>query len=268
MILRIKAKVGSDSPRRAFRAKSAQYCKYFWKGTGETRFARCANLHTGRDGLSEVSCAVHTMKSLLIAMSLLLVSTGVSAGVISFSPAAPVSDDVLLSAIAEVETGNNSAMVGQSGERTRLQIAPETWVRFSRLPHSAAATHPQETDRVARAYLASIRSRLKSRGVPVTPFFIAAAWNAGPGWSSLPASTIAYADRVANLVAAARPAQPVQVAAVAERVPVIPVDDLPVPSATVALAQNARPLSSSSFALILPSCSPVAAPRFIVARVN
>src|SRR5882724_115195 len=187
------------------------------------------------------------MKSLLSFIFLLLVSTGFSAGVISIAPAAPVSDDVLLSAIAEVETGNNSALVGHSGERTRLQIAPETWVRFSRLPHSVAAANPQETDRVARAYLASIRSRLKARGLPPTPFFMAAAWNVGPGWSRLPASTIAYAERVENLVVAGRPIQAVQMAApvqaaVAEPVPVILVDSALAPSATIVLAQSTRPL--------------------------
>jgi hypothetical protein len=215
------------------------------------------------------------MKSLLLFVSLLVVSTGFAAGVISISPPAPapVSDDVLLRAIAEVETGNNSAMVGHSGERTRLQIAPETWVRFSRLPHSSAAANPQETDRVARAYLASIRSRLKARGLPATPFFMAAAWNVGPGWSRLPSRTIAYAERVENLVAASRAIPPVP-AAPAERVPVIPVDDLPAPSPIVAvspmvaLAQNSRPLSSSSFALLLPSSSLVAVPKIFVARVN
>src|SRR5882724_174932 len=176
------------------------------------------------------------MKSLLSFIFLLFASTGFSAGVISIAPTPPVSDDVLLSAIAEVETGNNSALVGHSGERTRLQIAPETWVRFSRLPHSVAASHPQETDRVARAYLASIRSRLKARGLPATPFFMAAAWNVGPGWNRLPSRTIAYAERVENLVAASRsvqpaPAAPVEVetvqAAPAAPVPVIPVDVLP-----------------------------------------
>jgi hypothetical protein len=207
-------------------------------------------------------------KSLQVFLALLLVSTGFAAGVISVTPAAPVSDDVLLSAIAEVETGNNSAMVGNSGERTRLQIAPETWVRFSRFPHSVAASNPQETDRVARAYLASIRTRLKARGVPTTPFFMAAAWNVGPGWSKLPASTIAYADRVANIVAASRAIQPLRPIAAVERIPVIPIEELPSGNATVALAQSAHALSSSSFALILPSTSPVAAPKFFVARVD
>src|SRR5882724_1340006 len=211
------------------------------------------------------------MKSLLSFIFLLLVSTGFSAGVISIAPAAPVSDDVLLSAIAEVETGNNSALVGHSGERTRLQIAPETWVRFSRLPHSVAAANPQETDRVARAYLASIRSRLKARGLPPTPFFMAAAWNVGPGWSRLPASTIAYAERVENLVASGHPLQTVTMpAAVAEPVPVIPIGYLTrtAPEATVALASNARRLADGSFVLVLPSTSPVAAPKFFTARVN
>jgi hypothetical protein len=223
------------------------------------------------------------MKSFLILLSLLFVSTGHAAGEISFSPPAPavVSDDVLLRAIAEVESGNNSAMVGHSGERTRLQIAPETWVRFSRLPHSFAAANPQETDRVARAYLASIRSRLKARGLPATPFFMAAAWNVGPGWNKLPSRTVAYAERVENLVAAGRsvasrsiqpgPAaqvQPVQAAPVVvqsapvERIPVIPVDDLPAGSPIVAVAASERPFFSSSIVLNLPSRSAFTAPKF------
>jgi hypothetical protein len=144
------------------------------------------------------------MKASLSLLSLLLVSSAFASVEFSIPAPTPASDDALLAAIAEVETNNDRRKVGTHGERTQLQIAPATWVRCSRLPHSAAASHPQETDRVARAYLASIRSRLKSRGLPETPFFIAAAWNVGPGWKVLPSSTVSYAERVANLVKAAQ----------------------------------------------------------------
>jgi len=83
------------------------------------------------------------------------------------------------------------------------------------------------------------------------------------GWSKLPARTIAYAERVENLVAASRSIQPVPAAA-AERSPIIAVDDLP-PPGHGRLGQSARPVSSNSFALILPSSSLVAVPKIFVA---
>lgn len=141
---------------------------------------------------------------------MLFVSTRFALGA-QFVPPAPtaVSDDAMLSAIAEVETGNNAAKRGHHGERTQLQIMPTTWREFSRLPHSASATHPQETERVAKAYLAVIRKNLRARGLPETPFFIAAGWNAGAGWKRLHPSTVSYAERVANLVQTFEPAAPV-----------------------------------------------------------
>ena len=141
------------------------------------------------------------MKFPLLLASLVCISASYGAGVVSTKSNTSVSDYVLLSAIADVESGNNSAKCGQLGERTRLQIMPETWREFSRLPHSAAASNRAETDRVARAYLAVIRERLRARGVPTSPFYIAAAWNAGPSCRRLPSSTVAYATRVANIVA-------------------------------------------------------------------
>lgn len=124
----------------------------------------------------------------------------VTAGFAAVPTTKPVSDDVLLSAIATVETGNNPYRLGRYGERTRLQIMPETWREYSRLPHSAAASNRAETDRVARAYLKVIRERLKERGLPQTPYYIAACWNAGPSWRHLSSGTVAYAHRVENVV--------------------------------------------------------------------
>lgn len=137
------------------------------------------------------------MKSPLPILFVLSVSVGFAAVEFPLPQAKPVSDEAMLAAIAEVETGNNPARLGSRGERTRLQILPATWRQFSQLPHSAA--NRAETDRVARAYLSHIRTRLKARGLPETPFFIAAGWNAGPGWKRLSRGTISYAERVANL---------------------------------------------------------------------
>jgi hypothetical protein len=142
------------------------------------------------------------MKALLSILFLLSATAAFAASGITLPVQKVISDDVLLSAIATVETGNNPARLGHSGERTQLQIMPGTWRKFSRIPHSQAAANPVETDRVARAYLAQIRARLQSRGLPETPFFIAAAWNAGPGWKTLTSGTISYAERVANIVGA------------------------------------------------------------------
>ena len=171
------------------------------RGRGETNRANC---HAGTEASPRGSVDALDMKAPLSLLFLLLASNAFAAIEFSIPTPAPASDEALLAAIAEVETSNNPRKVGTHGERTHLQIAPATWVRFSRLPHSASASHLQETDRVARAYLASIRSRLKSRGLPETPFFIAAAWNVGPGWKVLPSSTVSYAERVANLVQAAQ----------------------------------------------------------------
>jgi hypothetical protein len=154
------------------------------------------------------------MKFPLLTFCLLFAASQVLADVAFVAPSTGVSDETLLSAIAEVETGNNPAKRGRFGERSQLQIRPETWREFSRLPHAASVTNPMETDRVARAYLDVIRKRLRARGLPETPFFIAASWNAGPGWRRLGRGTVAYAEHVANLVdeelAATKLPEPVQ----------------------------------------------------------
>ncbi len=167
------------------------------------------------------------MKAPHVILFLLFISTRFALGAVFVPPApATVSDDVMLSAIADVETGNNAAKRGHRGERSQLQILPETWREYSRLPHSAAATNPEETDRVARAYLNVIRKRLRSRGLPETPFFIAAGWNAGPGWKRLHQSTIAYAERVTNIVEASQPKASLHDLPAGESiVPLLPVRD-------------------------------------------
>lgn len=190
------------------------------------------------------------MKLPTITLFMVFVSTGFAAGAISLPAPAEVSDDVLLPAIADVETGNNSARLGRRGERTHLQILPATWRRFSRLPHSVSATNHEETDRVARAYLAVIRQRLKARDLPETPFFIAAGWNAGPNWTRLSRRTISYADRVANLVEATR---------------LQPAPAPSQPSVAVVRAHPTRPAQSSSPIPLIPLDEPVPQGNWVIA---
>ena len=175
---------------------------------------------------------LHTLLS-LVSLAVAFVVFGSS-----LAAAAPVSDDVLLSAIATVETGNNPSRLGHYGERTQLQILPQTWRRFSRLPHTQAASHPAETERVARAYLASIRERLKERGLPETPFYMAAAWNAGPAWRRLSPHTVSYARRVANLV---------EIADREERPAVADVKPAPEPAKPALVVDISRPAAAPLF---------------------
>lgn len=138
------------------------------------------------------------MKFPLLTLSLLYISSTFAVAGMRASGSTSVSDTVLLRAIAQVETGNTPGKIGRYGERTRVQIMPATWRRFSRVPQSAGDR--AETNRVARAYLAYIRRRLRARGLPENTFYIAAAWNAGPCWHRLRRSTVNYAERVENLV--------------------------------------------------------------------
>ena len=182
------------------------------------------------------------MKNRFPLLFLLSVSVGFSAGAISVprSTPEPVPDDVLLAAIAEVETGNNHSRLGRNGERTRLQILPQTWRRFSRMPHASATR--AETDRVARKYLSVIRRRVRERGFPETPFFIAAAWNAGPEWKRLTSGTVWYAERVTNLVEASLPrrapavANPEEAVAATKPANPAPVIPLEIPRGSIVLA--------------------------------
>ncbi|MDE3165848.1 MAG: lytic transglycosylase domain-containing protein [Acidobacteriota bacterium] len=131
-------------------------------------------------------------------MFLLYISSTFAVAGMRASSNPSVSDEVLLRAIAQVETGNRPGKIGRYGERTRVQIMPATWRRFSRVPQSAS--DPAETNRVARAYLAYIRRRLRERDLPENAFYLAACWNAGACWHRLRRSTVNYAERVENLV--------------------------------------------------------------------
>jgi hypothetical protein len=140
------------------------------------------------------------MKTLALLIALSLSPATFAAIEFKIPTPRPVSDETVLHFIAMKETGNNPKAVGLRGERSQFQFMANTWQRYSRLPHSSAATDAAESERVARAFLADIRANLRKRGLPETAYFIAASWHAGINWSSTNAGLREYAQCVENLV--------------------------------------------------------------------
>lgn len=112
---------------------------------------------------------------------------------------AEVDLDRLLLAISEKETGNRD-LQGRAGERTRFQILPSTWRRFSSHPMPFAA--PEEVWRVARAYLAEIGAVIARKRLSATPYEYALRWNAGANARGFNSLTQEYALCVQNLYSA------------------------------------------------------------------
>ena len=75
--------------------------------------------------------------------------------------------------------------IGAADERGRYQFKPSTWFRFSHRPLFWASSSRQdclaEQDRVARRVISEAITRLPAMGMPVSPYTIALAWNAGLG---------------------------------------------------------------------------------------
>ena len=107
--------------------------------------------------------------------------------------------DRILDAIAKVETGLSPDAVGRRGERSRFQIMPATWVRFSQEDQPSASL--AETRRVARRVLAEIEAVHRRRGQRIDAYGLALGWNAGPWARRYSGATLDYAERVEALTA-------------------------------------------------------------------
>jgi len=105
--------------------------------------------------------------------------------------------DRILDAIAQVETGLSPNAVGRRGERSRFQIMPATWARFSHEDQPSASL--AETRRVARRVLAEIEAVHRRRGQRVDTYGLALGWNAGPWARKYSGATLDYAERVEAL---------------------------------------------------------------------
>lgn len=85
----------------------------------------------------------------------------------------------LLWAISQIESGGRTGAIGRDGEFTAYQFKLSTWQAYTRQSPAAAAKRPALADEVAARHLSWLRERLKKAGLPVTPYALALAWNAG-----------------------------------------------------------------------------------------
>lgn len=111
--------------------------------------------------------------------------------------------DSILEAIAKVETGLSPNAVGRRGERSRFQIMPATWIRFSQADQHTASL--AETRRVARRVLTEIEKVHRRRGLRIDAYGLALGWNAGPWAKRYTSATLDYAERVEALTALPHP---------------------------------------------------------------
>lgn len=90
--------------------------------------------------------------------------------------------DVMLDAIAAVESGGNPKAIGKLGERGRCQIRAATWGEVTHLPFLAwAPVDCAETREVERMILGEFCRRLLRQGHQLEPALVAAAWRFGAG---------------------------------------------------------------------------------------
>jgi hypothetical protein len=141
------------------------------------------------------------MKSkLLFTLSGLLSS--VASAQADFVHAAPQAEMDFLSAVRQVESGDRyDCPPGRAGELGAYQFRREVWSRYTEASFAQAQT--PVADEVAARHYAWIAGQLEARGLAVSPWNLAVAWNSGLGTLAnrrIPRATRDYADRVANLV--------------------------------------------------------------------
>jgi hypothetical protein len=106
--------------------------------------------------------------------------------------------DRILDAIAQVETGVSPGAIGRRGERSKFQIMPATWTKYSQSNQRSAS--PEEIRIVARQVLAEIEAVHLRRGLRTDAYGLALGWNAGARARHFTRGTIDYAERVAALL--------------------------------------------------------------------
>jgi hypothetical protein len=108
-----------------------------------------------------------------------------------------------LQAIHMLENPGDSHCPGSQGELGAYQFREETWKMYTQAPFSRALDR-RSSDAVAVKYYDWIKGELEKRGVTVTPYSVALAWNGGIKAVTAghpPASALDYASRAANLAA-------------------------------------------------------------------
>ncbi len=108
-----------------------------------------------------------------------------------------------LEAIHQIENPRNTEEPGRYGELGPYQFRERTWRMHTLAPFSGAVDR-RLSDAVAVKHYDWLCSQLALRGVPVSPYSIALAWNAGVRAvvnPNPPASAVDYASRAANIAA-------------------------------------------------------------------
>jgi hypothetical protein len=108
-----------------------------------------------------------------------------------------------LEAIHQIENPHNSMAPGRFGELGAYQFRRETWRMHTRAPFRQALDR-LESDRVAVLHYQWICEELSRRGLPVTSYAIALAWNGGiqaVAGDRATAASLDYAERAATLAA-------------------------------------------------------------------
>jgi hypothetical protein len=108
-----------------------------------------------------------------------------------------------LQAIHMLENPGDSHSPGSQGELGAYQFREETWKMHTQAPFSRALDR-RSSDAVAVKHYDWIKGELEKRGVTVSPYSVALAWNGGIKAVTAvrpPASAVDYATRAANLAA-------------------------------------------------------------------
>jgi hypothetical protein len=108
-----------------------------------------------------------------------------------------------LEAIHQLENPRDSDEPGIYGELGAYQFREETWKMHTQAPFSRALDR-RSSDVVAVKHYEWIKSELERRGISVTPYRIALAWNGGIRavlTDRPPAGVADYAARAANMAA-------------------------------------------------------------------
>jgi len=107
-------------------------------------------------------------------------------------------DEILLDAIAQVESANNPLAIGAAGERTEYQFMAATWSQYTRVPFIFAGRDRLLSRQVAREHLAWLRRELVARGFGDSPEVLAAGWRFGAD-NARGSRRVDSSQRVANL---------------------------------------------------------------------
>jgi len=121
----------------------------------------------------------------------------------------------VLEAIHQVENPNDTLRIGRRGELGPFQFRPAVWNAYTQKPFSLA-TDRTEAQAVAEMHFDWIKRGLERNKLEVTPYRIGLVWNAGlsatvNGRAS--ATSLHYAQRVANLVESKQAPRPAEAAA-------------------------------------------------------